>query len=184
MLMLSPVKCNKLTCCKSWILVIGVSNFPKCQRVISINPSNAEATFVRSKKKRRDFWKPSKPCHVGIHWIALAEYSQGLEGFQIYCALDVSSFSIGMVNPSTLRVPVQSIVCNFHTFENILGMKSKFTKYLKESCCLTSGYHFSFKYFSKNALVRKIFLKLSGLFWPLGCEWVNIRAAVQHPSSH
>ena len=24
----------------------------------------------------KDFWKPSKPCHVGIHWIALAEYSQ------------------------------------------------------------------------------------------------------------
>ena len=24
----------------------------------------------------RDFLKPSKPCHVGIHWIALAENSQ------------------------------------------------------------------------------------------------------------
>ena len=24
----------------------------------------------------KDFWKPSKPCHVGIHWIALTEYSQ------------------------------------------------------------------------------------------------------------
>ena len=24
----------------------------------------------------KDFWKPSKPCFVGIHWIALAEYSQ------------------------------------------------------------------------------------------------------------
>ena len=23
-----------------------------------------------------DFWKTPKPCHVGIHWIALAEYSQ------------------------------------------------------------------------------------------------------------
>ena len=23
----------------------------------------------------KDFRKPSKPCHVGIHWIALAEYS-------------------------------------------------------------------------------------------------------------
>ena len=22
------------------------------------------------------FWKSSKPCHVGIHWIALAEFSQ------------------------------------------------------------------------------------------------------------
>ena len=24
----------------------------------------------------KDFWKPSTPCHVGIHWIAFAEYSQ------------------------------------------------------------------------------------------------------------
>ena len=23
---------------------------------------------------RKDFRKPSKPCHAGIHWIALAEY--------------------------------------------------------------------------------------------------------------
>ena len=33
----------------------------------------------------KDFWKPSKPCQVGIHWIALAEYSQmstHLPGFQ------------------------------------------------------------------------------------------------------
>ena len=25
---------------------------------------------------RNKFWKPSKPCHVGIHWKTLAEYSQ------------------------------------------------------------------------------------------------------------
>ena len=29
-----------------------------------------------SSKERIHFWKPSKPCHVGIHSIALAEYSQ------------------------------------------------------------------------------------------------------------
>ena len=27
-------------------------------------------------KGRKDVWKPSKPYHVGIHWIALAEYFQ------------------------------------------------------------------------------------------------------------
>ena len=34
---------------------------------------------------RKYFWKPSKPCHVGIHWIALGEYSQmstHVSGFQ------------------------------------------------------------------------------------------------------
>ena len=30
-----------------------------------LNPSNAKI-----------FEKTSKPCHVGIHWIVLAEYSQ------------------------------------------------------------------------------------------------------------
>ena len=34
------------------------------------------------------------------------------------------------VNPFTLRVPLESIVCFFHTFENNLGMERKFTKYL------------------------------------------------------
>ena len=24
---------------------------------------------------RHNFWKPSKPCHIGFHWIALTEYS-------------------------------------------------------------------------------------------------------------
>ena len=33
------------------------------------------------------FWKPSKPCHVSIHWIALSEYSQmstHVPGFQYF----------------------------------------------------------------------------------------------------
>ena len=36
---------------------------------------------------RKDFWKTSKPCHVGIHWIDLVEYSQmstHLRGFQSF----------------------------------------------------------------------------------------------------
>ena len=35
----------------------------------------------------KDFWKPSTPCHVGIHWIALAEYSlmsTHLPGIQLF----------------------------------------------------------------------------------------------------
>ena len=37
-------------------------------------------------------------------------------------------------NPFTLRVPQESIVCYFHTFENNLEIKQILTKYLKESC--------------------------------------------------
>ena len=29
-----------------------------------------------SKKRRKDFYKPFEPGHVGIHWIAFTEYSQ------------------------------------------------------------------------------------------------------------
>ena len=69
----------------------------------------------------------------------------------------------------TLESSSRSIVCYFHTFGNNLGIKGKFAKYFKESCCLSSDQHFSFKCFKKNAFVRKIFPKSSGLFWPL---WV------------
>ena len=51
-----------------------------------INPSKAEATFVQSTRRQRG-GKPSKPHHVGIHRIALAEYSQmsaHLPGFQSF----------------------------------------------------------------------------------------------------
>ena len=38
-------------------------------------------------KGSKDFWKPSKPCCVGTHWISLTEYSQmstHLPGFRPY----------------------------------------------------------------------------------------------------
>ena len=43
--------------------------------IMKINPSNDRATFVQSTSSK-DFCKQSKPCHVDIHWIALAEHSQ------------------------------------------------------------------------------------------------------------
>ena len=30
----------------------------------------------------KDFRKPSKPCHIGIHWLALVEYSQMSTNYQ------------------------------------------------------------------------------------------------------
>ena len=71
------------------------------------------------------------------------------------------------INPFTLRDTLESIVCYSNTFENNLGIKQKLTKYLKESCCLTSDQHFSFKCFPENASVGKTFPKLPGLFWLL-----------------
>ena len=47
----------------------------------------------------KDFPKTSKPCHVGIHWIALAEYSQmstHVPGFQSFFKI-FASFCIGKI---------------------------------------------------------------------------------------
>ena len=71
------------------------------------------------------------------------------------------------LNPFTLKGTLESIVCYSYTFENNLGIKPKFTKYLKESYCLASDEHFSFKYFHENTFISKIFPKSSGLFWQL-----------------
>ena len=61
------------------------------------------------------------------------------------------------LNPLAVKIPFEKIFCYSHTFLNNLVIKRKFTKYLKESCCLASDYHFSFKYFPKDAYVRKIY---------------------------
>ena len=71
------------------------------------------------------------------------------------------------VNLFTLKFTLESIVCYSHTFENNLGIKQKFKKKLKESCCLASDQFFSFDFFQKMLLLSKIFPKLSGLFWLL-----------------
>ena len=51
-------------------------------------------------QERKDFWKPSKPCHVGIHWKALAEYSQmstHMPGFQWFFRI-FALFCIGQLS--------------------------------------------------------------------------------------
>ena len=48
----------------------------------------------------KDFWKPSKPCQIGIHWKAFAEYSQmsthvpGISSFFTFFA----TFCIGQIS--------------------------------------------------------------------------------------
>ena len=64
-----------------------------------VNPSNAEATFVQS-TRTHIFLKPSKPCRVGIYWIALAKNSHmstNVPGFQFYFKF-FASFYIGQIS--------------------------------------------------------------------------------------
>ena len=64
-----------------------------------------------------------------------------------------------MLYPLTLRVSLEDNVCYAHSLESNFEIKHKFMKYLKESYCLASDEHFSFKYFHKNAFLSKIFQK-------------------------
>ena len=53
---------------------------------------------------------------------------------RLYCF-----FSLGILAHSHSELHLESIVCYFNTLGNNLGIKHKFTKYFKESCCSTSG---------------------------------------------
>ena len=69
-----------------------------------------------------------------IEW--LAPWPSGLAHslLTVYCLYCTGS----IINPVTLRVPIESIVCYFYTFENNLRIKGMFAKYLKESCFVAS----------------------------------------------
>ena len=64
-----------------------------------VNPSKAEASFIQNTRKHRILKSP-KPCHIDIHWIALAEYSQistNEPEFQLFFRL-FASFCIGQIS--------------------------------------------------------------------------------------
>ena len=75
------------------INIINVSILVKCKIWCLANSflSSKRFLFIAYQsiqyKKWQDFWESSKPCHVGIHWIALSEYSQmstHMPGFQSF----------------------------------------------------------------------------------------------------
>ena len=73
-----------------------------------VNPSNSEATLVQS-TRTHDFRKPSKPCHVGIHWIVLAEYSQigsHVPGFQSIFSFFFHNFVLARLATSSISVNI------------------------------------------------------------------------------
>ena len=58
------------------------------------------------------FLKPSKPCHVGIHCIALAEYSQmstHVPGFQPFLRIFASFCTSHNLDTSSIRVNIRDI---------------------------------------------------------------------------
>ena len=65
-----------------------------------------------------------------------------------------------LINPFTLKISSRNIVCYFHTFGNNLEIKRKIAKYFKESCCLSSDQHFSFKCFQKKCFCTENISKI------------------------
>ena len=69
------------------------------------NPPNAEATFIQT-TRWKDVWKSSKPCHVGIHYIAHTEcfhmYTQ-MPGFQQFSAF-VHHFVLAKLATTSISV--------------------------------------------------------------------------------
>ena len=72
------------------------------------------------------------PCTCMKVWSSLLSTQKSPVSHE--AGLQRSSF----LNPFTLRVPIESIVCYFYTFENNLRTKGMFAKYLKESCFVAS----------------------------------------------
>ena len=76
------------------------------QALLSINPSNAWATFTKSTRMQRLLKNNSKPSFVGIHWIALAEHSQmttHVPGFQSYFKF-LHHFVLAKLATNSIRV--------------------------------------------------------------------------------
>ena len=117
---------------------------------------------------RRYYWVKGDTTAGGPRLVIPELRSNELHQMSEIVSAESLPFSLAL-NPFTLRIPLAIIVCYSHTFVNNLGIKRKFTKYLKESCCMASDQHFSFKPFPQNAFVRKIFPKSSCLFWPPDC---------------
>ena len=81
------------------------------------------------------------------------------------------------LNPFTLGVPPERIICYSHTFENNSGIKRKFTKYLKESCCLRVVVWLMINISPSNIsqkmpLQVKYFQNCQACFGRSECEWV------------
>ena len=66
----------------------------------NFHPTHAEAAFVPSTMMQSFLKSNSKPSHVGINWIALAEYSQMstyVPGFHSFVRF-FASFCIGQIS--------------------------------------------------------------------------------------
>ena len=94
-------------------------------------------------QERIYFWKPSKPCHVGIHWIALAEYSQMSTHFPRVSVIFfrfLHHFVLAKLATSSIRVKAGSFyyggLCQNISFRDCIYRCWTQTQYHRFKCLL------------------------------------------------
>ena len=138
---------------ESWLVL--VPTWPRSDALSGtpgMSPALNYRTYSNCSLTTYPFFSSSKiramSCVQAVKWDLLDAYL--MIAFLAHCKTHGCFYLLTFFNPFTLRDTLESIICYPHTFENTLGIKRKFTKYLKESCCLTSDQHFSFKRFSRK----------------------------------
>ena len=100
--------------------------------------------LISSKAQRhKDFWKPSKPCHVGIHWIALAVCSQmstHVPGFQSLFSVFLQHFVLAKWATSSIRVEGPLVATGMNQSKcihvTVSGFLMAAAAYLRKPLCL------------------------------------------------
>ena len=107
----------------------------------------------------KDFWKSSKPCHVGTHWIVRAEYHQmstHMPGFLSFFRF-FASFLIGQISSSIRlsckqpksRMPVTFYCKCFWHMRSWKKCDLRWTFELTYACCLeVQMASYEYKYFA------------------------------------
>ena len=122
-------------------------------------PSNAEASYFHRMTRMQRFFKTIKPCHVGIHWKALAEFSQmstQMPGFQPFLGV-LQHFVLAKL--ATIRIWMKACERtsldarpqNLHTFSKVNP------KYIQCTCPVGQArynFHLPFSYNLQFLLAR------------------------------
>ena len=109
----------------------------------------------------KGLWKPSKPCHVGIHWIFGQDLETGCPKLAFVKLLGVQSFQVG---PQYTQISTINRYKHIETRHNILLQCHG--NYTSKNSIIRLG--LAFKEISHIFLLIVIFLLL--LFWGLGVQ--------------
>ena len=96
----------------------------------------------------KDYWKWSKPCHVGIHWNALSEYSQMSTNeprFQSFFMFFLYHFVVAKLATSNIRILQHIVLARLATTSMKVSIQS--TKHFEEICWLGTHQHLTFQLF-------------------------------------